>query len=349
MPKTKQLTEAYLSALFLELSLILRAGMPLGSGLALLREDDDDAASRVLLSALLEQTDKGESLSAAMEHTGAFPEHALRMVALAERTGRLEQTLVSLSDYYENRRQLRRNVYQTLMYPALLLLVFLAVVTVLVTKVLPIFENVFRQLGAQLSAPAQAMLTLGRRLSDASVGLGIAAGCILVLLLAFLLIRPLRRRTWVLLYSRFGGTGVWGSVLRSRFAGALATAIASGLDARESVDAAAKQVQGALRLDRAVENCRHALEQGESLHKALADAGLFGARDSRMIAMGFQTGSIDQVMAEIAQRTQRQANERLESIIAAVEPTVVVLTALVAGVILLSVMLPLMGVMSGMV
>lgn len=343
----KKLSNAYLSAFSMELALILRSGMPMSSGLLLLRDDDDSPDSRALLDELCKDVDAGMPLSESMERSGRFPDHMLRMVGLAERTGKMETTLFSLSTYYEQQRLLNLSIRQALTYPALLFVVFFTVVIVLITQVLPIFENVFRQLGATLSPIAQSMLSFGQALSGASTVIGVVLAVIAVIVIAVVAVPKLRSAVSAFFFSRFGGSGVWGQILRARFAAALATGIASGLDAEESIKIAAKQVEGAKKLDASVNECKDMLAIGKNLSEALGSSGLFPAMDSRMIAMGFQTGSIDQVMQEIASRTDKRARERLDGIVSAIEPTIVILTSLVAGAILLSVMLPLVGIMSG--
>lgn len=343
----KKLTNAYLSAFCMELALILRSGMPMGNGLSLLRDDDDSADSKALLDEMCKDVDAGMNLSQSMERTGRFPGHMLRMLGLAERTGRMEATLFSLSNYYEQQRLLNLNIRQAISYPALLLIVFLTVVVVLITQVLPIFSNVFNQLGATLSPIAQAMLSFGQSLSSASATIGIAAGVIVAAALAVGFVPALRAKATGLLYTHMGGRGVWGDILRARFASALSTGIASGLDAEESINVAARQVEGAKKLDECVATCKEMLQKGENLAAALGGSGLFSSMDSRMIAMGFQTGSVDHVMEEISSRTDKRARERLDGMVSAIEPTIVILTSIVAGAILLSVMLPLVGIMSG--
>ena len=347
MSRQKTLSHAYLSAFSLELSYILRSGMPLGYGLAMLRDDDDSPDSKSVLTEMCAMVDSGQPLSRAMSETGRFPDYMLRMLELAERTGRMEPTLVALSKYYEQQRLFRLGVTQALLYPAMLLTIFLIVTFVLVTQVLPIFDSVFRQLGTTLSPLAQALLGFGHTLTGASNIFAFIAGFIASFSLVVALVSPLREKLYSCLYKNFGGSGIWGELLRARFASALSTAIASGLDANESIDSAAALVKGATKMDSAIERCREILKTEGRLQSALAESGVFTAMNSRMIALGFETGNIDAVMTEISQRSENAAQERLSAAVAAIEPTIVILTSIVAGVILLSVMLPLISIMSG--
>ena len=343
----KKLSNAYLSSFCLELGYILRSGMPMGNGLALLRDDDDSADSRALLDKMCELVDQGAPLSTALVEAGRFPDYMLRMVELAERTGRMEPTLMALSRYYEQQRLFRLSVKQALLYPAMLLAVFLVVVIVLVTQVLPIFDSVFRQLGSTLSPMAQALMGFGRNLSGASTAIAAVVGAVALVAIVIVAVPALRSKVWGFTYRQFGGGGVWGELLRARFASALSIAIASGLDANESIESASALVKGAKKMDAKIDKCNELLHTEGRLAVALSDSGVFSARNSRMIAMGFETGSIDEVMQEISIRSENGAQERLAALVSAVEPTIVILASLVAGAILLSVMLPLVSIMSG--
>ena len=347
MKNASPLSHAYISTFCLELSYILRSGMPLSNGLTLLRDDDDSTESKALLSQLCELVDSGAPLSYALIESGRFPDYMVRMIELAEKTGRMEPTLLALSSYYEQQRLFRLGVKQALMYPAMLLAVFIIVVAVLVVQVLPIFDDVFRQLGTSLSPMAQGMLDLGRTLSNTSWIIAIIAGVIVAISMIIGLIPPIRTAFLAWTYAKFGGSGVWGELLRARFASALAIGIASGLDANESIDSAAALVRGASKMDIAIDKCRELLATEGRLASALSDSGVFTPMNSRMIAMGFETGSIDEVMVEISRRSETSAQERLSGLVAAIEPSIVILTSVVAGVILLSVMLPLVSIMSG--
>ena len=343
----KKLSNGYLSAFCLELGYILRSGMPLGNGLALLRDDDDSADSRAILDNMCGLVDGGTPLSEALMESGRFPDYMIRMTELAERTGRMEPTLMALSKYYEQQRLFRLSIKQALLYPAMLLAVFLVVIIVLVTQVLPIFDNVFRQLGSTLSPMAQALMSMGRNLSGASTIIAAVAGGVAIIAIVIVLVPPFKEGFWRFIYKKFGGSGVWGELLRARFASALSIAIASGLDANESIDSAAALIKGSGKMDNRIEKCRELLGLEGRLATALSESGIFSARNSRMIAMGFETGSIDEVMAEISIRSETAAQERLGALVSAIEPTIVIVSSLVAGAILLSVMLPLVSIMSG--
>ena len=134
----KRVTNEEISALCLELSLLLHAGVSLGDALTLLSEEEENP----LLSGLAERVDMGAPLSEALRESGAFPAYVSGLVETGERTGRTEQALGALSRYYEERTRMGRRVRSALLYPAVLLGLMLVVIGVLLVKVLPIFDEV---------------------------------------------------------------------------------------------------------------------------------------------------------------------------------------------------------------
>ena len=142
--------------------------------------------------------------------------------------------------------------------------------------------------------------------------------------------------------------GVLGQLAVSRFASAMSMATASGLSMDESVELAAKLCGGAKEIDEKTAKCRADIENGESPADALSSCGLFSSRDCRLIKLSERTGSLPDTLEDLAARQEEESLRRIDRAVGAIEPAIVVLTSALAGIILLSVMLPLMGLLSGM-
>ena len=153
-----------IASLCLELSLLLHAGVSTGDALSLLAEEGDRGG---VLKAMAEQVDSGETLSAALRDSKAFPLYVCGLVEVGERTGRTEEALAALSQYYEDRVRLARRVRSALLYPAVMLALMLVVIGVLLVKVLPIFDDVYASLGGRLTGVAGGLLAIGRWLDSA--------------------------------------------------------------------------------------------------------------------------------------------------------------------------------------
>ncbi len=330
-----------IASLCLELALLLHAGVSTGDALSLLAEEGD---RRGMLKAMAEQVDSGETLSAALRESGAFSTYVCGLVEVGERTGRTEEALSALSRYYEDRVRLARRVRSALLYPAVMLALMLVVIGVLLVKVLPIFDDVYASLGGRLTGVAAGLLTLGRWLEGAMPVLFAVLAAVAVLVLLFTAVGPLRRGILSLWHRTRGDKGVSRKLNNARLAQALAMGMASGLPVDEAVELSANLMEGGAK--KRCESCRKRLEGGESLGDALKKSGLLPARQSRLLELGQRSGAGDASMEKIARDLSEEGEAALDALVGRVEPALVLVCSVLVGLILLSVMLPLMHIMS---
>jgi type IV pilus assembly protein PilC len=341
-------TDLYVSELCGELSLIVAAGISVSDGLMMLREDDADHRSKKILSSLINTLDAGKPFSQAVYEAQIFPDYLRDTIVLAEKTGRLEGTLKALSQHYARQDRLKRSVSGAVFYPLLLLAIMLVVIGVLVTRVLPIFNDVFHQLGAEMSSLARGLMRIGQALSDFSFAIGLVLAALLLGILLTVLIPQCRAAVSGFFRRRIGGKGVFGRTLSARFASAMSMAVSSGMNTDEALELAALFYGGTKETDRKLKKLRNYLGEGLKTSEALGKAGLFSARESRMLSIGETTGKLSSVLEEIAERGEQNATDDLEALVRKIEPSLVILTSVLVGLILLSVMLPLASIMSSL-
>ena len=336
----------YLPIFCRELHQLVRTGIPLAEGLTMLREDETDPDTRSWLEALCRSTEEGLPLASALRETGAFPAYMTDMVSLAEETGRLEDVLLSLQRHYDRQLRMAADIRGAVAVPVTLFAVMVAVVVLLVTQVLPVFDRVFAQLGVRMGAVATEMMNAGAVLAKAGTGLAVVLVILAAAALVVALVPSLREKFVTGFRRSFGGRGILGQMAAARFASSMSMAVASGLSMEESVALSAKLCGGAREIDEKTERCRKEIEEGGSPADALADSGLFSGRDCRLLKLAEQTGSLPDTLEDLAQRQEEESLRRIDRTVGAIEPAIVVITSALAGVILLSVMLPLMGLLS---
>lgn len=328
-----------------ELAVLLHAGVLLGDGLSLLAQEESGVAAE-LQAKLGGQVDAGVPLSAALENSGSFPAHVVGMIAVGERSGRTEQALLALARYYEQREQRAGRIRTALTYPAILLLMMLVVIAVLLTRVLPVFDEVYASLGGRLTGMAGGLLLVGRVLDGAMPLLCAVLAAVLVLVAAFSLSDGFRDGMLSLWRRRFGDRGVSRKLNNARFAQGLAMGMSSGLPPEEAVELCAALLADVPAAAERCRNCAARLVEGADLTDALRETQMLPPAACRLLTLGQRGGSGDTVMEEIALRMSLEAEQALERRVAQVEPALVLTTSLLVGVILLSVMLPLMHIMS---
>jgi len=341
----KRLHHAEISALCEELALLLHAGVGAGDGLALLAEENAEE-SRELLASMAEQVDSGMPLAAAFRSAGQFPSYVTGLIEVGERSGRTEEALLSLSRYYERRERLNRQVRSALLYPAILLLMMLVVIVVLLVRVLPVFNEVYASLGGQLTGVAGGLLRLGRILDQGMPVLCVLLAGAAVCLTLFSVHDGFR--DWILgIWRRhMGDRGISRQIRTAQVAQALAMGMQSGLPLEESLALAGELQKDLPAVQRRCEDCRAGLEQGMDLARALKNSGVLPPSACRLLALGLRGGTGDVVMEEVAARLADEGEAALETAVSRVEPALVLVSSILVGLILLSVMLPLMHIMT---
>lgn len=340
-----KLTHSDAAQLFRGLGALLHAGLSLADGVYLLSREES-GEKKELLDSLGQAMDRGIPLHTAMEASAAFPEAAVGMIRIGQATGRLEDTLTYLAEFYDERVRTTRQIKNALGYPALILVLMLAVIGVLLVEVLPVFDRVYASLGSSLTGVAGGLLRLGQGLKAALPVLLVLLAAVALLVLAYRFGKSFREKVNALVLRRFGDVSVARKFNNAQFAHALSMGLASGLPLEESLDMARlllAHIPGAA--DRCG-LCAKCLKEGMDLSQALGEARLLPPAQSRMLSVGLQSGSGDTVMADIARRLSEDAKASLEDVVAKVEPAMVLICSILVGAILLAVMLPLMNIMS---
>lgn len=339
------LSASELSAFCAQLALIIKAGIPAQEGVSILLEDAGSTGTRELLSSILEKLEEGAPLQESLASTGRFPKYLLDMAAIGEQSGRLDEVLDSLAAYYERSQAISRSIKSAVTYPAVMICVMAVIIGILIGSVLPIFNQVFQQLGSEMSSFAQGIMNLGSGLGRYSA---VIVGVILVLIAAWAVLR--RTAGGRAFLSRLAGSffatrRIAAKVAAGRFASAMSMMLSSGLDVDQSLDMAEGLVEDGKTREK-VRQMREQMGQGISFADALAQVQLFSGIYARMITVGFKTGSADAVMRKIAEQYEEEIDETIGKLLGILEPTLVAVLSIIVGMILLSVMLPLMGIMS---
>ncbi len=339
----KTITNGELSSLTMELSMLLHAGIGVGDALSMLSGED---GYRDLLDGMARRADEGEPLSQCLREGGRIPAYVCGLVEVGEETGRTEEALAALSRYYERRARLDRQVRSALLYPAVMLVLMLLVIAVLLVRVLPIFDDVYASLGGRLTGVAGGLLALGRGLDAAMPALWAALALAVVFFGAFAGVESFRGRVLALWRRGRGDRGVSRRMNNARLAQAMAMGMASGLPLERSMELAASLMEDVPPARARCEDCRARLEGGASLSAAMGESGLLPAGACRLLEIGQRGGTADAAMDKIARDLSEDGEAALEELISRVEPSLVLVCSILVGVILLSVMLPLMHIMS---
>lgn len=327
------------------LGLLLHSGIGLADGIFLLAQEEA-SGQKDCLEAMGTALDRGIPLSEAMEISKIFPPYVFRLVRIGEETGRVEEALTALAEFYEEQECTRQQIRRAVAYPGLLFFLMLAVLLVLLVKVLPVFEQVYASLGTGMTGAAGAMLHLGQ----------LAKGTIPVLAVLLLLLAAVGLvyrwhpsfREWLgeKLRNYFGDRGVARKFNNARFAQGLSMGFCSGLPLDAAAELARSLLEEIPQAAQRCELCRTVLATGVSVREAMEQGQFLSPAQSRMLSLGIQGGAGDQVIQTIARQMQEEAKNELDAAVSRIEPAMVLTASLLVGLILLAVMLPLMDILS---
>lgn len=332
-----------LASVTLELSMLLHAGVGVSDALDLLAKEKDYAS---LLGEMAQWADGGMSLAQCFKRSGRFPSYVCGLLEVGERAGRTEEALLSLSRYYEGRVRLDRRVRSALLYPAVMLVLMLVVIGVLLVKVLPIFDDVYASLGGQLTGVAGGLLVIGRWLDAAMPVIWAILAVLVVFFAAFAAVSGFRTKVLAFWRNHHGDKGVMRKMNTARLVQALSMGMSSGMSAEDALSLAGELLADVPDARERCLACLARLEQGEDLSGAMLKSELLDQGKVRFLELGQRSGAMDSAMEKLAADLTEDSEAAIDELVGRVEPALVLVCSLLVGLILLSVMLPLMHIMS---
>jgi len=320
---------------------LLKSGVPIMRGLAGLQESAISPAFGRVIKDLRESLDAGRELSAAMmRHPQCFSPFYLSMVKVGEMTGRLEEVFLRLFDHLEFDRDMRERVKTALRYPSFVVIAMAIAMVVVNIFVIPQFASVFKSFGAELPLMTRILL--------ATSGFTIKwwpalAGAAVIGWFGF--------RAWTrtvqgrLAWDRYKlRLPIAGKIIHkgtmARFARSFALSMRSGVPIVHALTVVSQTADNAY-LSSRIEQMRDGVERGESILRTSTAANVFTPIVLQMIAVGEETGSIDDLMDEIGQMYEREVDYELKTLSAQIEPILITFLGVMVLILALGIFLPI--------
>lgn len=324
-----------------QLYTLLKAGVPIMRGLAGLQESAVSKAFGRVIKDMRESLDSGRELSAAMRrHPAVFTPFYLSMVRVGEMTGRLEEVFLRLFDHLEFDRDMRERVKTAMRYPTFVVVAMVVAMIIVNIFVIPAFTKVFESFHAEL--PLMTRILIGS--SNFTMHYW-------PLLVTVVVAAVLGFRSWIATakgryrWDKFKlKVPVAGKIIlkgtMARFARSFALSARSGVPIVQGLTVVAQTVDNAYLAAR-VEQMRDGVERGDSILRTAAAAGVFTPVVLQMIAVGEETGSLDDLMDEIAQMYEREVDYELKTLSAQIEPILITFLGVLVLVLALGIFLPI--------
>lgn len=343
------LTSEELSVFCDQIALMLESGMTIRDGIDMLAEDEEKSGARVRPYSLMRGTveETGSLYIAMKEREEEWPHYMVEMVGIGEETGRLEDIMRNLSSYYLREGKIKDAASSAVTYPMVLGIMMVVIIAVLLWRVMPVFRRVLGSLGVDPSGSAVRLMNIGT--VAGWVVLALIAVVILCAVAVLILMRT-KHRDKVMAFLRNllpPVRKITHKLSSSRIAGMLGMMLSGGFPIENALDMSANALEDEESIAQ-VKEIRGAMDKGETFADAVSSSGLFSDFYNRVLKIGAASGHEPQVMTKIAEVYEEQVEDDLGRLISLIEPVLVALLSIVIGAILLSMMLPMAGVMSSL-
>ena len=323
-------------------------GTMLGSGVTIVRalqiilgDQSLGKEERTVYRELLQLIKVGCSLSDAMKETDAFPEFAVNLVRSAENSGNLERAAKRLASHYEKQRRLSSKVSKTFIYPIFLIVMVVVVVVLLSLFILPMFDNLFATM-EDLPVLTKIVMGFGRAISGYWYVFLVGFFVLWLVLSLLLRIRSVRRELDELkLRLPFFGA-LLRKIYTARFALTFSTMYASGVSILNALQIASATI-GNLYIEQQFPAVISDVRTGQSLSVALDRVDGFSKKMISSIRVGEESGSLESMLDSMSDNLTFEADMAIDKMVALLEPLTILILALIVGVMVIGVMLPIIN------
>lgn len=333
-----------------QLATLIDAGLPLLRGLNVLAKQERDSVLKSAINMVADSVQGGSTFSEGLaHHPRLFNDLYVNMVRAGELGGVLEVVLTRLAEFQEKAQKIRNKVVAAMVYPVIVLVLALAILTFLMIFIVPRFEAIFHDMLGDKPLPAITLFIIGL-----SGFMQNHWAILLGLLLGIIILYKLVART------RAGRTGLdrvklraplFGDLIRktsiSRFSRTLGTLVTSGVPILHALTIT-RETAGNLVIARAISQVHDSVKEGESIVHPLEASGAFPPMVISMIDVGEETGQLPEMLLKIAEVYDDEVDNSVAALTSLLEPIMIVLLALIVGTIVIALFMPLISIISGL-
>ena len=340
--KREKITSEDIAVFSRQLAVMLQAGIPLVQAFDIVATGHENPGMQKLLSAIKVDLESGTTLAESLaKHPIHFDQLFVNLVHSGEQSGALETLLDKIATYKEKTEAIKKKIKKALTYPAAVVVVAIIVTAVLLVFVIPQFESLFQGFGADL--PAFTQLVVGISLFVRSNGwlivlTGVAA------VMAFNYFRKRSRKFNEYLDRILLKIPVIGAIMHkaaiARFTRTLSTMFAAGVPLVEAMESVAGAT-GNIVYEKATLEIRTEVATGQRLQRAMEATELFPNMVIQMVAVGEESGSLDEMCAKVADFYERDVDDAVDNLSALLEPMIMAILGILVGGLVIAMYLPI--------
>lgn len=329
-----------------QLASMTSAGLSLVRALYILQEQQENKKAKRVLLDIYEEVQKGKAFSDVLESKpGVFPDLFVSMVAAGEASGTLDQILTRVSDHFANANKTNNKVKSAMVYPIILLVLALAVIVLMFTKILPTFADMMDP--ADLSPLSKAMMAF----SDSLINFWYVYIIVIVGLIALFWVArrtPFTRLKMDELVLKIPKVGkLVSTIYTGRFARNMSNLYAAGLQMVDCIEKSSK-VLGNAYVDKKFEEVVDNIKLGEPMSKAVEKTGIFEGMFTSIIYVGEESGTLDTILAKAADYYEEEADSAISKLVGMLEPVMIIIMGIAIGLVLAAIFPMLYGGMTKM-
>ncbi|PIU41578.1 MAG: pilus assembly protein PilC [Candidatus Omnitrophica bacterium CG07_land_8_20_14_0_80_42_15] len=327
-----------------QLATMVDAGIPLVSAFDILGEQSEKNAFKKILLSIRDNIQTGSSLSESLaKHPNIFSSLFVNMVKAGESSGMLDEILERVASYLEKTSALIRKVKSALIYPAIITIMAVVITAVLLLKVIPVFEEIFKGFGAQLPYPTRVLIGVSNIFRHYFLLLAFTMS-----LCGFLLVMYVRTEKGRLMFDGIMlRLPVFGPLMTkvaiSKFTRTLSTLTKSGVPILSALEIVGK-TSGNKVVERAVEDVHKNIREGEKIAGPLARSKVFPPMVVRMISVGEETGELEKMLTKISDFYDEQVDAAVTGLTSMIEPLIICFLGIVIGTIVICMFMPIFKV-----
>ena len=325
-----------------QLATLLEARLPLNNALKILHEQTTNVRLKESISQITDDIDAGVSFSQAIERQGKiFPDYYVEMVRAAEVTGNLNEVAAFLADYTEKEGDLASKASSALVYPGIVIGLFIVVAFILVTFVYPSLGSVFASNGVALPWYTQVLLNVGTFLSKWWIAVIVAVVAVVAIAVNYFqtaegeaLLDDMKIRLPIV-------KKVYAPVIMARFGNSAALLVHGGIPIAQALEIIGHMVGNVLYRE-VVHNLAEDVRQGELLSASIAKyPRYFPPLVSQMVAVGETTGKIEEMFSRLSGIYTREADEVTNNLVDLIQPILMIGIGLMVGLLFASILIPI--------
>ncbi len=338
----KKITARDISIFARQLTTMMSAGVPLVQSFEIVANGLDNKAMRALILSVKADVEAGSSLAVAMrKHPNAFDDLFCSLVDAGEQSGTLESLLNEIATYKEKTEALKAKIKKAMFYPIAVLVVAFIVTAILLIFVVPQFESLFQNMGADLPAFTKFVVNLSELFQEWWY---IIFGAVVGIVMFFTHLKKTSKKFAAILDRISLKLPIVGNLLvkacTARFARTLSTMSTAGVPLVEAMDSVASTAGNSVYYN-AIVRIKDEASTGQRLAASLRQSGLFSSMVVQMVAIGEESGALDEMLAKVADYYEQEVDDAVDGLTSLLEPAIMSFLGIVVGGLVIAMYLPI--------